>query len=434
MVVSVAAMKTVPLRRMLLGIILALVALGARSAQAQTWQWQVVVHPPGAAPVNARSRVVLSHTDVTMSYSAQIQQRQVTIASCRAALGDIAKAEAVQQGQRAFLLLHLKPQTPAACDSGRQTVAMVPVADDAVATRVAAAINHACCTPTLAAARPAPSTAPSSAPSPTAAPTASSSPPPKTSSRLTDWVESQGAFAFVRVRNRFSEPVAITAGEVGDCRNVAYGCGPFPSGGFTLQPGSAMTIATVMWGDRGNGSAFTYRYTGERGQTRITGAGSSGKLPTGWRPRMSAQEIRIAEVAAIAGLRDRSAPGETVPSAQTASSAPTPTPVPAFVAAQLTRRGSSRLGIGQTGEAQVRVSLGANGVPQNASIVSVSNRQLVTAALETAISSTYSPAMRNGRAIPGSYVATFKFDGQDPATSSIPVWRRDPSPAPSSTP
>jgi hypothetical protein len=187
-----------------------------------------------------------------------------------------------------------------------------------------------------------------------------------------------------------------------------------------------MTIATVMSGDQGNGPTFTYRYTAESGQTRLTGAGSSGKLPAGWRPRMSAQEIRVAEASAIAGLRARTAPDQTVLPAQT--------PAPAFVDARLIRRGSSRLGIGQTGVARVRVSLGANGMPQDASIVSISNRQLVAAALETAVTSTYTPAMRNGQAVPGSYVATFQFDGQDPATASIPVWRRDASPSPSASP
>ena len=408
-------MKTVLAVRTLLGIVLALLAIGVRSADAQTWQWQVVVHQPDALPVNAQSRVVLSRTDITMSYSAQIQQRQVPIASCHAALGDIANAKAVRKAGRTFLLLYLKPQTPASCISGRQPVAMVPVADDAVVTRVAAAINHACCTPVVAAVRPTPSTAPSPAPS--------GSPLPKTSLRLTDWVENEGMFAFVRVRNRFSQPVAITAGEVSDCRNVEYGCGPFLGRGLTLQPRSAVTIATVMSGDQGNGPTFTYRYTAESGQTRFPGAGSSGKLPAGWRPRMSAQEIRVAEAGAIAGLRARTAPDQMVLPAQT--------PAPAFVDARLIRRGSSRLGIGQTGVARVRVSLGANGMPQDASIVSISNRQLVAAALETAVSSTYTPAMRHGQAVPGPYVATFQFDGQDPATASIPVWRRDASPSPS---
>jgi outer membrane biosynthesis protein TonB len=92
------------------------------------------------------------------------------------------------------------------------------------------------------------------------------------------------------------------------------------------------------------------------------------------------------------------------------------------------------LGIGQKGTALVRVSVGANGMPQNATIVKISNPQLVAAALETAVSSSYSPAMRNGRPVSGTYLATFGFDGEDPAVSSIPVWDRTPTPGPSATP
>lgn len=418
-------MKTLLFVRTLIGIVLALLVICVHSADAQTWQWEVVVHTPSAPPVNAESRVVLSPIDLTMSYSAQIQQRRVTIASCHMALTDIANVKTMRSTGRAFLLLNLKPHTPASCSSGRQSVAMVPVADDDVLTRAVAAINHACCTPAVAVAASPPIARYPAAHSPipsASAPAAVSAKPPQ---KLTNWVEKQGVFAFIRVRNRFSQPVAVTVGKVSDCRNVAYGCGPFP-GSITLPPGTAATVATVMSDGQSDGPSFTYRYTVESGQTSFAGEGSSASLPVGWRPRMSAQQIITAEASAIAGLHVQTAPDQTPAPEQTAP--------PAFVDVRLIRRGSSRLGIGQTGVARVRVSLGANGLPLNASIVSVTNPQLVAAALETAVSSTYAPAMRKGEPVPGTYIATFQFNGEDPATASIPVWRQQPLPSPSPSP
>ena len=164
-----------------------------------------------------------------------------------------------------------------------------------------------------------------------------------------------------------------------------------------------------------NGPAFSYRYEMQIGPRRYTASGVSDKRPTAAQPAMSAEEIRSAEAIALAGL------GARLPK-------PTPRP-PAHVAAHLLQRGSTRLGIGQRGTALVRVRVGTDGMPLNASIVSITNRALVAAALETAVSSTYAPAMRDGRPQDEDYVATFEFEGDDPARSSIPVWRRSPFPA-----
>jgi hypothetical protein len=262
-------MKSVAAARVFLGILLVLLALGARSAAAQTWQWQVVVRAPDTPPVSGETQVVLSPSDVTMSYSVNVQQHQVPISQCRTPLANIANAKAVRAAEHSFLLLYLKPQASAACISGPQPVAMVPVTDDGMVTRVAAVINHACCTP-IVAARPA------------------ESPPP------------------------------------------------------AIQPS----------------------------------------------PRRS------------------------------------DAPQPAVVDARLVRRGSSSLAGGQAGVAVVRVALGADGLPHDASIVSISNRRLVAAALETAVSSTYSPATRQGRAVAGTYVATFQFAAAHAAAPSTPVSRR----------
>lgn len=83
----------------------------------------------------------------------------------------------------------------------------------------------------------------------------------------------------------------------------------------------------------------------------------------------------------------------------------------ATVKPMLLRRGSSHLAIGQTGTAVVRVRIGADGTPQDAHVVSTTNRRLVPGAIETALSSLYTPAMRNGRPFTCDYLATFHFDG-----------------------
>jgi len=421
-------MDIVRARRVLLSCFFAFLAIAARPAEAQTWQWPVVVQTAGAAPVNAQSRLVLSAGDIALSYAAQIRGQEVPIVACHAAFGDISDAQAVRRAGRAFLLLHFKPQHPATCNSGAQSVAMLPVADGSDLTRAVATINRNCCAAAVAMRSPSPARTPlparsaSAVASPVVSPVASpvASPPSGASLRLTDWVENDGAFSFVRLRNRLRQAVNVSAVEIGNCRDVDYGCGAFPN--VTLDPGSVATIATVL--SHGSGSAFTYRYVIERGSTRTTASGSSGTVPVGWRPRMSAQEIRAAEVSAFAARRERDAGSDTPVATQT--------PAPAFVDARLAQRGSSRLGIGQTGIALVRVNVAASGMPEQASIVSISNRKLVAAAIETAISSSYTPAMRNGRPVAGTYVATFQFDGEDPALAGIPVWKRQlPSPTPS---
>lgn len=96
-------------------------------------------------------------------------------------------------------------------------------------------------------------------------------------------------------------------------------------------------------------------------------------------------------------------------------------------------RGTSSLSIGHRGVARVRVLVGADGTPEQASILSITDRALVPAAIETAVSSTYAPAKKNGRPIAATYVATFTFNGEDPALQSIPVWRRVPLATPTPT-
>ena len=374
--------------------------------------------------MTTRSSVVLSPTGVSILYSALIRDTYVPVTTCRANVNDIAAAKTVSLNGRSFLLLLMKPQRYAECDSGSKAIADEPVPNSATASGAVAAINRACCTRAVAQATAAPTHAPSARPSVSPSPIAVAS--PVQAPHLTDWVETQGLFAFIRVHNFNSRPMTVASGAVENCRGVGYGCGSFAKENITLQSGAAAILATVVASDAGTPATFTYRYTGESGATHFTGGGSSSKTSSGWRPPLTAQEVRAAEAVAIDGVHGRglgAAPSGTLPAS----------PLPAFVAARLVRRGSSSLAIGQKGTALVRVSVGANGMPQNATIVKVSNAQLVAAALETAVSSSYSPPMRDGRPVSGTYLATFTFDGEDPALSTIPVWRRNPTPAPSPT-
>jgi len=392
-----------------------------RAADAQTWHWQVVVHNPNRAPMNSESRVELSDHAIVMSYAARLDDADVPIASCRAQLTDVATARMLSAAAGHYLYVAFKPGHPARCQSGNQPVALIPVADNSAVADAVATINRACCGTAgqaVTVANPAPS------------PARATTPQPKSSAAphlfVTDWSETQGLFTFIRARNRGSAPVTISSGQVGDCRAVAVGCGAFTHS-VIIAPGAVAVLATVMSADRVNDATFSYRYEARAGTMQMTGSGTARKQPSGWRPAMSAQDVRSAQAAAIAALRTSgpARPSDPAPQQDTP--------------ARLTQRGSSRLAIGQAGQAIVRVRISAKGMPFNASIVSISNPGLVAAALETAVSSTYAPAVRDGRPVDADYIATFQFDGQDPALSQIPIWKRPegpgstPVPAPSPT-
>lgn len=383
---------------------LALVMLCTRAAGAQSWHWNFVVRLPDRGPVNAQTRVVLSQRDVEVTYSADLNSRSVPIMSCRANLNDIGDVHSANNEGKLFLFVVLKAQRSASCNTGNQSIALVPVSNDAAVNSAVTTIMRSCCQAPAVAARP--STAPRAVV--TATPL---------SIGTADWVESQGLFSFVRVLNRSNQHMTIGAGRILDCRDVAYGCGAFIDRPVALAPGGVMTVATVMSSNPGKGATFSYRYEVQNGAAHFTESGVSGKPVSDPRTVMSAQDIRSAEAAAITGMRGRPA----------ANSAPPP---PAFEPPKLLQRGSSRFGVGQRGVAVVRVGVGRNGMPQYATIVSITNNALVAAALETAVSTTFTPAKRNGRPADGNYVATFQFDGNDPALASIPVWRRGASPTP----
>jgi hypothetical protein len=410
-----------------------------RIAEGQTWQWQVVIHNRDQTSVNTESRLVLSGRDIGMDYAARVRDADVPIASCHASLPDVSSARIVNSAAAYYLYVAFKPGHPAQCQSGSQPLAIIPVVNDSAAAEAAATINHACCTAVPPVARssphasalPKPAVVANATPAPTSTPTRPAATPvptprPSTAPHLliTDWTESDGLFTFVRLRNRGPIPVTISSGEVDGCSAVASGCGAFAHP-VVLEPGTSAVLATVVSADPVNDAAFSYRYEARGGAVRISGSGTSRKRLSGWVPPMRAQDKRLAEANAIAALRT-SGPAPVVPSP------------PADGPARLTQRGSSRLAIGQTGQARVRVRVSAKGMPLNASIVSISNPALIAAALETAVSSSYAPAVHDGRPVDGDYIATFQFDGSDPALSQIPVWKRpditSSSPAPSPSP
>ena len=392
-----------------------------------------------------------------MSYSVPLQKRQVVIESCNADLRDVESATTVHTQSASYLLVRLKPAHTAACASGKRPAVALPTDDERSIAAVVAAINHSCCmvalgappahapvathppvatrtplaprtpapTPT-ATPTPAASRAPNPAPvasvtsSPAAGASAAPSPRPSSSASpvsgrpvVQDWVENDGLFWFVRMRNR--SHVAITpAGEVFDCRNVDVGCGPFLA--TQLDPGGIATVAVVATSSHDAAPSFDYRFTVSDGTDTVAGTGTSKKRAPRTNYRMTGPELRAAQGLAIGTFR---APHD--------SAAP-------VMPARLVKRGSSRLALGQSGTAIVRVTVAADGTPQDVSVVSLTNKQLAPAAIETAVSSTYTPAVQSGKPITAQYIATFSFTGEDPAMATIPVWKRPPSPTPLPTP
>lgn len=389
-------------------IVFATTVFCSGAASAQSWQWQSAVHNADQGVVATESRVVLSARDVAITYSANVDSRSVPITSCRAELSDIGNVHSVDNNGKLFLFIVLKPQRSASCNSGSQSIAVLPIGRDATANSAIATIMRACCRTTAAPAVVA------QAPRPTPSPTTAATVAPQSLSPV-DWVESAGLFAFVRLLNRDTRPLVVSAGQVLDCRDVAAGCGSFIERPVTVAPGRVVTLATVTSNNPANAPSFSYRYEVQAEHARFTESGVSAKRAADPATVMSAQDVRAAEALAIGQIRT-----------QRTTSTPSPA---AYVPPRLVQRGSSRFGVGQKGVALVRVGVGRDGSAQYATIISISNRALTAAALETAVSTKFSPAMKNGNPTDGNYVATFQFDGEDPGLASIPVWRRAPSAA-----
>ena len=390
---------------------LAMIALCSSVASAASWNWHIAA-PAGAKPgMETTSSIVLSAQDVVMTYSVHVANYDIPTSSCRAHLSDVAAARVEHLAIGNYFFVAMKPHHMATCSSGSRASALVPIGTDSAAGDAVSSVLRACCeSPSVTVAvRPTAAARPTAAPTPSASPSSTFIPP-------LDWIENAGIFAFVRVRNRDGRPLTIVNAEIGNCRDVVSGCGPLTGRALTLPPRGIATLATVMSGSA-KGATFSYNYTAISGAQHVTGGGTSTKASSSdANIAMKAWQIREAEAAAIAVLGSAS-------TTSGASQTPPPAP-PAYVAARLTQRGTTRLGIGQRGVAVVRVSLSASGKAQNATIVSITNHALEAAATEVAVSSTYAPAMRNGRAESATYLASFQFDGEDPALSSTPVWRR----------
>jgi Gram-negative bacterial TonB protein C-terminal len=394
-------------------------------ANAQSWQWQVVVHQANHAPMDAHSRVVLSNREISLAYTVRVDQADVPITTCQAQVGDIANASAVNSADNPFLYVVFKPGRAADCRSGKQPIMIAPISNNADAKSAVDAINRACCSAPVAAAKPVQKRPQKSvAALPTSSPAPRPSPP--ANPIVDDWVESQGLFNFVRIRNRGAQPVTIAPATVENCRSVVAGCGAF-RGQLAIAPGATATLLAVMSGNAASPAAFAYEYIARSGAMTTRGSGS-------WRKRagspvspLSEQEIGSAESVAVAGLAPP-APQRPVPAD------PSGPRQPQNEAVHLLSRGTSRLAIGQTGSALLRVHVSGNGTPLNVAIVNVSNRAITPAAIETAVSSTYSPAIQNGRRVEADYVVEFRFNGDDPALAGVPLWKRSPLPAASPSP
>jgi hypothetical protein len=380
-----------------------------RWGDAQTWHWTYVTRGPKSPLLAAQATVAIDADALRTSYTIPLAQRPVVIEACRAGLSDVQSANTFRTKDTSYLLIRFKPAHNAACASGGRSAVALPADGDTYVNTVAAAINRSCC---AVAGHAAPAPAP-------AAGATTPSPGPKITlspggAKLQDWVENDGLFWFVRIRNTSGLAIAST-GEVFNCRDADVGCGPF--GPARLEPGGTVTVATIATASSTKTPAFTYRYTAGEGAQQIAGSGTAAKIAPPAAPRLSAQELRAAQAGVIEGFRS------TVPAG----------PGPLAVV-RLVRRGSSRLAIGQTGTAVVRLTIAANGAPEEAAILSLTNNALAAAAIETAVSSTYAPAMQNGHPVEAKYVATFSFDGTDPALASVPVWKRAVTPSPSPPP
>jgi len=423
---------------------------------AQTWSWGSVSTPSYGPALQTQSTVALSRNTVSFSSVAPNGNRRIVLASCHAALRDVQRATAVSAQGQAFILIEFKPQRGANCDSGKKTIASLPSDDFAQAGEIATAVNNACCTtaapqgvrsrpattrdahsataerrrtvaqatqrPKQVAANTGPTPAPNTPP-PSPAPRPSPAPPPSASPvpvptgtaapaeiRVVDWTEAQGPIAFVRVYNAGSQAVTVADGRVLECGSGDIRCGAVPQR-RTIKPRSIATIAVVASTGQHEIPPFSYRYTAGSGTDTISLHGSSAKARPARIWPLSHGQTQAALAGAGVELRSSVAAPPTI-------AGPNDSPP------RLLTRGSSKLAIGHKGVALVRIFVTADGTPQQASVISTNNPLLTAAAIETAASSTYAPATKFGRPVGANYVATFSFDGEDPADAAIPVWKR----------
>jgi len=367
-------------------------------AVAGSWNWTAHLTVAGSE-VTARAQVTLDRTELVTITRLPVADKPEIVSPCRARIADIERASAIRTGAAASLQILMRPNRIASCSAiGERRSIVLPADDYAFAARIAEAINDACCAvatapPLRAALRP-------------------SSVVPVRGMSVEDWVRREDAFAFIRIRNDGSGPIAVGGIEVRECVRVDYGCGSIDRR-FTIAPGRTATVATVASADPQAEPSFVYRYDAKMALYSYAGRGSSQKAAPAGATSMSAREIREAEAVALAAMGRSVAPPNAPP--------------------HLLTRGTSQLANGETGVVRVRIVIAPDGRPRAASIVSTTNPKLAAAALEVAASSTYVPALRDGRPVIGTLLTSFGFSNDTPPGSNIPPWRRA-GPLPTSRP
>jgi hypothetical protein len=388
-------------RCLLLSLLFVIASAGV--ADARTWQWNYSNRGVGGGGTSTAS-VTLSSTSIATSNRVAFAGHPDVVYSCSAKLADVARAIAVSTGNPS-LLIQLRAGHAANCQLlGSSQGIVLPADDGATIASVAQAINDECCgaalrtPPQVAAAQkslvPAPAT-------PHAAVKAHPLVPGGPVMSVEDWVEHDGLFSFVRVRNNGTHPIEVTREEVADCSGIEFGCA-VQDRRFVIDRKAVATIATVAASNTSY-SAFTYHYTAVMAPYSYSGSGAWAKRAPAGAPRISAAQVRTAEASLLNTLPAAQAAGpprpqQPQPLAQTGSTA------------HLLHIGAPEAPVSASGTIQLRVLVDPNGSPVDASIVSISNDALADAAMEAAVTSTYAPAIRNGKRVRSQFILTLVFD------------------------
>lgn len=398
-------------RALLPSLVLPLLIVATTIAgDARTWSWTYTSHGVNGAGV-ASASVTLGSSEVATSNRIPVSGHPDVVYSCSVKLSDVARAIAVSTGAPS-LLIQLRAGHAANCQLlGSAQGIVLPADDRATIASVASAINDACCGAALR--TPAPvAAAPSAAAPRTAHParTAAARPAPEKPRvvaendglvmSVADWVETDGLFFFVRVQNEGSKPVTVTHEEISGCIGIQLGCVD-ANRRFVIDRGGVATVATVAASNTSS-AAFTYRYTAMMPPYSYAGSGSSSKHPPNDAPRISAEQIRVAEASLLGTLA-----GEPPPQAATTQAPPAQNPT---TPARLVRIGAPEAPVNASGTIQLRVLVDPNGSPEDASILSISNDALADAAMEAAVTSTYAPARRNGKPVSSQLIVNLQFD------------------------
>jgi hypothetical protein len=146
-----------------------------------------------------------------------------------------------------------------------------------------------------------------------------------------DWVQAHGAFWFVRVRNRSTQPITLSDGTIENCANVGAGCGAIERH-ITVAPDSTATLAAVAGRSAETPPTFTYRYQAHLGGYAYAGSGTSHKSPPLGAAPISSRELSQAEAPLLAELHPAAPPApQAAPAAPPPAAATHPAPPPEVV-------------------------------------------------------------------------------------------------------